>query len=58
MRLQILPLSQQTVCIVASRLCTPTHTGHRDWFGCPGVTDATAILSLCRTPAAVYYVLS
>ena len=24
-----------------SRLCTPTHTGHRDWIECPGVTAAT-----------------
>ena len=29
-----------------SRLCTPTHTGHRDWFGCPGVTAATELLSI------------
>ena len=29
-----------------SRLCTPTHTGHRDWFGCPGVTAATDLLNV------------
>ena len=29
-----------------SRLCTPTHTGHRDWFGCPGVTAATELLNI------------
>ena len=29
-----------------SRLCTPIHTGHRDWFGCPGVTAAT---DLCKS---------
>ena len=23
---------------VLSRLCAPTNTGHRDWFGCLGVT--------------------
>ena len=30
----------------SSRLCTPTHTGHRDWFGCPGVTAATELLNI------------
>ena len=29
-----------------SRLCTPTHTGHRDRFGCPGVTAATELLNI------------
>ena len=29
-----------------SRLCTPTHTGHKDWFGCLGVTAATELLNI------------
>ena len=29
-----------------SRLCTLTHTRHRDWFGCPGVTATTELLNI------------
>ena len=36
----------QELRVSGSRLCTPTHTGHRDWFGCPGVTAATELLNI------------
>ena len=41
-----------------SRLCTPTHTGHRDWFGCPGVTAATVWVPWCdsRNRASQYQI--
>ena len=38
-------LSFRFPCFLGSRFCTPTHTEHRDWFGCPGVTAATDCVS-------------
>ena len=40
----------QTVVVVVVLASAPlhTHTGHTDWFGCPGVTAATELLNLIQ----------